>query len=56
MTRSEVVLDLVCYVVPSIALFASVYIFTNKWDEIQREKLKHNELLETNKSHLRINR
>ncbi|MBK6526946.1 MAG: hypothetical protein IPO32_05315 [Crocinitomicaceae bacterium] len=40
MTRSEVVLDLVCYVVPSIALFASVYIFTNKWDEIQREKLK----------------
>lgn len=40
MTRSEVVLDLVCYVVPSIAVFASVYIFTNKWDEIQREKLK----------------
>lgn len=40
MTRSEVVLDLVCYVVPSIAVFASVYLFTNKWDEIQREKLK----------------
>lgn len=40
MTRSEVVLDLVCYVVPSIAIFASVYIFTKKWDEIQREKLK----------------
>jgi hypothetical protein len=47
MTRSEVVLDLVCYVVPSIAVFASVYIFTKKWDEIQREKLKTQRALGT---------
>jgi len=40
MTRSEVVLDLVCFVVPSIAFFASAYLVISKWDEIQREKLK----------------
>lgn len=47
MTRSEVVLDLVCFIVPSIAVFASVYLFTSKWDEIQREKLKTQRALNT---------
>lgn len=45
MTRSEVVLDLVCYVVPSISFFAAAYFFTSKWDEVQREKIKSQKAL-----------
>lgn len=40
MTRPEIIVYLVCFIVPSIALFASVYFFTSRWDEVQREKLK----------------
>lgn len=40
MSRSEIVFQLVCYMLPAIAFFASAYIFTIKWYEIQRDKLK----------------
>lgn len=40
MSRSEIVFQLVCYMLPAIAFFASAYFFTNKWSEIQRDKLK----------------
>ena len=40
MSRSEIVFQLVCYMLPSIAFFASAYYFTNQWSEFQRDKLK----------------
>ena len=40
MSRSEIVFQLVCYMLPSIAFFASAYYFTNRWTEFQRDKLK----------------
>jgi hypothetical protein len=40
MSRSEIVFQLVCYMLPSIAFFASAWYFTNKWNDFQRDKLK----------------
>ncbi|MBK7130734.1 MAG: hypothetical protein IPM74_08655 [Crocinitomicaceae bacterium] len=40
MTRSEIVFQLVCFMLPSLALFGSVYLIMQKWTEIQREKLR----------------
>lgn len=40
MSRLEIVYQLVCYVIPAAAFYASAYFFTNKWAEIQREKMK----------------
>lgn len=40
MSLYEKIFQLACFVVPAIAFFASVYYFTNKWIEIQRDKLK----------------
>lgn len=40
MTRGEILLQASFYVAPAIALFAAVYFFTNKWFEIQKDKLK----------------
>ncbi|MBI3135654.1 MAG: hypothetical protein HYZ14_13340 [Bacteroidetes bacterium] len=40
MTRSEIVFQLICYMLPSIAFFGAAYFFTLKWNEIQRDKLK----------------
>ena len=40
MSRSEIIFQLICFMLPSIAFFAAAYIFTIRWQEIQREKLK----------------
>lgn len=40
MSRSEIIFQLVCFMLPSVAFFASAYFFTLKWNEIQRDKLK----------------
>lgn len=40
MSRGEILLQFGIYVAPAIAVFAAVYYFTNKWQEIQKEKLK----------------
>jgi hypothetical protein len=40
MTRSEIVFQLICFMLPSIAFFASAYFFTLRWNDIQRDKLK----------------
>lgn len=40
MSRLEIVYQLVCFVIPAAAFFASAYFFTTKWAEIQREKMK----------------
>lgn len=44
MSKTEIILQFGIYVVPSIAFFAAVYYFTNKWVEIQRDK-KEKELV-----------
>lgn len=40
MSRSEIIFQLVCFMLPSIAFFASAYIFVQKWGEVQKEKSK----------------
>lgn len=40
MTGTEIILQLIKFVVPSIAVFGAAYFFTNKWFEIQKEKIK----------------
>lgn len=38
MSKGEILLQFGFYIVPAIAVFASVYYFTNKWAEVQAEK------------------
>jgi hypothetical protein len=40
MSRAEILLQFGIYVVPALAVFAAVYFFTNKWFEIQKDKIK----------------
>lgn len=40
MSKADLLIEFGMYVVPAIALFASVYYFTNKWVEVQTEKHK----------------
>ncbi|UKN03052.1 hypothetical protein K6119_05945 [Paracrocinitomix mangrovi] len=45
MSKPEMLVQLAIYVIPALILFGAVYFFTNKWYEIQQDKLK----LESNK-------
>lgn len=45
MSKSELLLNLAFYVVPAISFFGAAYYFTNKWFDIQKDKLK----IESNK-------
>lgn len=40
MTKGELLLQVAFYVVPAVAFFGAVYYFTNKWFEVQKDKLK----------------
>ena len=40
MSKAEILLQFGIYVVPALALFAAVYYFTNKWFEVQKDKIK----------------
>lgn len=40
MGKAEILLQFGIYVVPALAVFAAVYYFTNKWYEIQKDKIK----------------
>jgi len=40
MSRSEIIFQLVCYMLPSVAFFAAAYFFTIKWNDLQRDKMK----------------
>lgn len=40
MSRSEIIFQLVCYMLPSLAFFAAAYFFTIKWNDLQRDKMK----------------
>lgn len=40
MSKSELLIQVVIYMGPAIAVFAAVYFFTTKWYEIQKDKLK----------------
>lgn len=40
MSRGEILLQFGIYIVPAIAVFAAVYYFTNKWFEIQKDRVK----------------
>ncbi len=40
MTNTELIIELAKYSIPSIVFFGSAYYFTNKWFEIQNNKIK----------------
>ncbi|MCB9225191.1 MAG: hypothetical protein R2780_03115 [Crocinitomicaceae bacterium] len=40
MSKSELLLHFAFYIVPAIAFFGAAFYFTNKWFEIQKDKLK----------------
>ena len=40
MSQTELIIRLITFAIPGVLLFASVYYFTVKWAEIQREKMK----------------
>lgn len=40
MSRAEILLQFGIYVVPALAVFGAVYYFTNKWFEIQKDRVK----------------
>jgi hypothetical protein len=40
MSKSEILLHFAFYIVPAISFFGAAYYFTNKWFEIQRDKIK----------------
>ena len=40
MSRAEILLQFGIYVVPALAVFAAVYYFTNKWFEVQKDRIK----------------
>ncbi|WP_066758537.1 DUF7935 family protein [Crocinitomix algicola] len=42
MSKSEMLFQIAIYIIPAIIFFGAVYYITNKWVEVQREKMKLN--------------
>ena len=40
MSKTEILLNFAFYVIPAAAFFGAVYYFTNKWMEVQKDKIK----------------
>ncbi|MBD3637396.1 MAG: hypothetical protein HUJ25_08595 [Crocinitomicaceae bacterium] len=40
MSKAEILLQFGLYVVPALAVFGAVYYFTNKWFEVQQDRIK----------------
>lgn len=40
MTTTEILLQVIKYLLPSVAFFGAAFYFTNKWVELNREKMK----------------
>lgn len=40
MSKTELLLNFAFYIIPAAAFFGAAYYFTNKWTEVQKDKLK----------------
>lgn len=40
MSKTEMVFQLAIYIIPAVVFFGTIYYITNKWVEVQREKMK----------------
>lgn len=50
MTNSEIILTLIKYIIPTIFIFGAAYYFTNKWYDIQSQKMKVDAILDKGKT------
>lgn len=55
MSTAHLIFKFILFALPSIALVAAVYIFTNKWYEIQKAKLKLGNLTKGNSAPSAVN-
>lgn len=49
MTNSDLILALAKFIIPAILIFGAIYYFTNKWYDIQSQKMKVDAILDKGK-------